>query len=393
MHQPQHTFFRSGLSNIGDFEAAVLARVPAGVSTNRVSDRVELAMKRYLNDHGPVFIDSGAFGCFKRGEAMSGADFEAHLGLCERVARVIRDKFPLDVLLHDPAQEANRRIFGVSERDARESYLGLLQVVAPDIVGDQAGTIALLEKHADRLHALAAFAVVIVPLHRGPLSLAAFYRRAVEIIGGGLICAGLPFNAKALSVSETVEFLRAVRPDRAHFLGAAVSRRFQDGVLAEVTDACPRTRFSYDAAVVRLVCDELEATPVKQIEEIDEQMAEGTSALETEINPIANREDTLALRLTAELLRVTEEEVLAAFERYDAAEDEDEYLDGDNADNHIVWSIIHDAGFWLTYVSRYVRAEKGLPVPVPRAEALARHPKFAQDPVRARQGLLALTAA
>ncbi len=360
-------FFRSGLSSVADFDAARKAHVPAGVTSDRVSERVEEKLTMALRfGCARLFIDSGAFGSFKRGEVLSPEGFEHHLALCERLA----------------ATASN-----AGQNEDAATFVGSLHFVAPDVVSNQEATLQLLRQFADRLHALAQVGVVIVPLHKGARSLSALFSEVKALIGGGRICAGLPFNAAALSVEETMSFLREARPERIHFLGAALSRRFQDGVLAEVTDAYPETEVSYDAAVVRNICDELRATSVADIARDGDVIKAELDEIETEISPLILR-DELSFRLTSELLHATTAEVVAAFAEYDNAPT----VDGLADEKRIVWNVLNDEWFWAEYRKRYVRAVKSLPQPVSRAAALASHPKFALDPVRSTQAHLGLAA-
>ena len=219
-------FFRSGCSRAPkDFMAGVEAGVAVGVSTIDCTEGVLAMARNYLQSGGRVFNDSGAFGAFRRGAQLTDAEFNRHLDTSIGLAAA--------------AQE------------------GHLYAVAPDVVGDQDATVALLERHTAKLLSLAAAgAVVVVPLQRGGRSLADFYAYAQKLLAPFEVCAGLPFNLSALSSDEIVSFIQLVRPSRVHFLGAARAKRFQN-LLAEVRNSSPTTRFSYDAAVVQQICEDL----------------------------------------------------------------------------------------------------------------------------------------
>jgi hypothetical protein len=369
------TFFRSGLSSPQDFRAAMLAKVPAGVSTDRVSAAMMGVIEAYLLfGGGKVFVDSGAFGFFRRGEAMDERDFEAHLAFCERLAGRIAER---------PA--------GVEGFFAREAYAGCLRVVAPDVIGDQDATVGLLTKYSTRLTKLAQHAVVIVPLQKGRLSLSTFFARVTALLGTHNICAGLPFNAAALGVDETLMFLAEAAPARAHFLGASHSKRFQS-ILAEAVQISPETEFSFDSAVVRSICDAIIADTLDSLEAAHCELVERMEAVATERSPLVCR-DYATTAAAADVLRCSTDDVVAAIDAYESGQ-LGNLDDGCPSDllGRLAWTMLNDQAFDHAYLAAVTRAEFGLKIPRTRAAALAAHPKFARDPLPSAQATLRLVA-
>lgn len=128
-----------------------------------------LTLPGYLNQGGHVFIDNGAF----TADAMFGAaEWHRILRVYEGVA---------DMTIHPEK----------------------LYVTAPDRVGDQAGTLALVVEYRERLNALiSAGCRVIVPLQCGALPAAAMLARVSAVLGGSRFIAGVPSNKAAMSIEE-----------------------------------------------------------------------------------------------------------------------------------------------------------------------------------------------
>ena len=110
--------FHSGMSSSQDLRAAVDEGVPVGVvATLLDSLKIFGTLPRHLNAGGSVFIDSGAFSAFQKGELVS----------WEKVF------FTYECVL------------------ARTDFPGALSIVAPDIIGDQSATLDLWAVHAERV--------------------------------------------------------------------------------------------------------------------------------------------------------------------------------------------------------------------------------------------------
>lgn len=159
-----------------------------------------------------VFVDSGAFGEVRWDDAtkrlvdhrpITHADWLERLAAYDRIAAALGGR----------------------------AYL-----VAPDKVGDQAETLARLERYRDRLLALrAAGAQIIVPLQRGELSAAAFDAACIAILGFDDYIRGIPSKKAAASIEE-IAALSAALPERArvHLLGLGPFSERYDAVVAAI---------------------------------------------------------------------------------------------------------------------------------------------------------------
>ncbi|MEB0222062.1 hypothetical protein [Pseudomonas sp. AB12(2023)] len=130
--------FHSGMSARSDLRAAVDEGVAVGVvATLLDAVKTILVLPRHLDAGGSVFIDSGAFSAFQKGETVEWA----------KVCRVYES------------------VLNMTDRP------GGLSIVAPDVIGDQRGTLALWDLYAKRvIQWISAGARVIVPLQRGSLT-------------------------------------------------------------------------------------------------------------------------------------------------------------------------------------------------------------------------------
>ncbi|MCE0853527.1 hypothetical protein LU689_26855 [Pseudomonas asiatica] len=162
--------FHSGMSSSQDLRAAVDEGVPVGVvATLLDSLKIFGTLPRHLNAGGSVFIDSGAFSAFQKGELVS----------WEKVF------FTYECVL------------------ARTDFPGALSIVAPDIIGDQSATLDLWAVHAERVRTwIMAGARVIIPLQCGELSAGVMLAHAKRIFQTDQFCAGIPSNLAAMSAED-----------------------------------------------------------------------------------------------------------------------------------------------------------------------------------------------
>jgi hypothetical protein len=232
--------YRSGASARSDFSGFARAGVPVGVEIGSVSRPVEELLVEYNGAGGLAFVDTGAFGAFRRGGRV---DFD------EVLARY-------------------RSLL------ARARRRGALALVMPDVVGDQGATLDLLLKHRDQVREfVAAGADVIVPLQKGALDLAAFYAVVVEALGTDDFRVGLPTREAAVGEGELLEFVAAVRPARLHLLGIARGRRFAP-LVGHIAALSPRTHVSSDANHLRALVGSGRPLTVAVETEIRERAAE-----------------------------------------------------------------------------------------------------------------------
>jgi hypothetical protein len=162
--------FHSGMSARSDLRAAVDEGVAVGVVATLLDvSKTILVLPRHLDAGGAVFIDSGAFAAFQKGDVVDWT----------KVFRVYES------------------VLNMAEKPAG------LSIVAPDVIGDQIATLALWEAHADRVRTwIAAGARVIVPLQRGELSADSMLSHAKRIFKTTRFCAGIPSNLEAMSADD-----------------------------------------------------------------------------------------------------------------------------------------------------------------------------------------------
>ncbi|WP_256587828.1 hypothetical protein [Pseudomonas sp. Irchel 3E13] len=162
--------YHSGMSASSDLRAAVDEGIPVGVVATLL-DTLKLirVVPRHLDAGGAVFIDSGAFAAFQKG----------------------------DVVNWSRVFSAYETVLGHTDRPDG------LSIVAPDVIGDQTATLALWEVHAKRVGAwIADGARVIVPLQRGKLSAGTMLAHAKRIFQTDRFCAGIPSNLEAMSAED-----------------------------------------------------------------------------------------------------------------------------------------------------------------------------------------------
>lgn len=162
--------FHSGMTAKSDLRAAVDEGVPVGVVATLLDlPKVYLTLPRHLDNGGAVFVDSGAFAAFQKGETVNWS----------RVFQIYES-----VLMMTSKPEG-------------------LSIVAPDVIGDQAATLELWAKHKEQVgNWIAAGARVIVPLQCGDLSAGQLLDAATDIFGTARFCAGIPSNLAAMGADD-----------------------------------------------------------------------------------------------------------------------------------------------------------------------------------------------
>lgn len=209
--------FASGLTRSKDLIAAAYAGHGVGIEIGELSTAALADLARCAVDYRtPIFADSGAFGVFRRN--LKRRNGLQHLDFAKVLAG------------YDRLFEA------IEQQNAAEERLPPPLVVMPDVVGDQLASIALVREHRAYARALLDFPGVgrpIVPLQRGPLSLADAYRIVSDVLDSPEWIVGLPSNAAAVTPAEFTAFLREARPKSVHILGAFADSRL-DPRLAQV---------------------------------------------------------------------------------------------------------------------------------------------------------------
>lgn len=208
------TIYRSGSSARWDFLGYRFASSPVGITATELSPRVIPYVIEYLNEGGQVFLDSGAFGRFRKGKSL---DFEAEV-------------FPIYEQIIEATSNPDH-----------------LLLVAPDIVGNQAGSLALQASHVERLQRWCLCkAHVIFPIQEGHANPVEAYTSIRKLLEGLPFVVGIPSNAMCWSINDVVRFAAEVHPYRMHLLGLSASVRARQWAL-RIRNASPLTQISCDA--------------------------------------------------------------------------------------------------------------------------------------------------
>jgi hypothetical protein len=186
MRHDWHIAFHSGMTSKSDLRAGVDEGVPVGVvATRLVIDQLIQVLPRYLDRGGKVFVDSGAFEAFQKGNLM----------------------------------DWSRVFFRYEALIVRTERPDCLSIVAPDVIADQEATLALWEAHAQRVRTwIDAGVRVIVPLQQGELTAAEMLARAKRIFERQNFSAGIPSNLAAMTADDCATLFH----DDFHILGRVV---------------------------------------------------------------------------------------------------------------------------------------------------------------------------
>jgi hypothetical protein len=235
--------YASGLSAVGDLGAGGRAAGGArqrgiGVDVGELSKNgIETLANAIVNQGAAAFIDSGAFGAFRRGlksGTVTPLDFDALLDKYNYILEAISAANP-------------------AEMKPGADYPVPLMVM-PDIVGDQAGSIELVRQYKRWISIEASGNLMrpIVPIQVGELTMAEAYAQVVEILGTDNFIVGVPSNERAVSNDEFTAFLRDAKPKAVHILGAASDRTLQ-----------PRLRSIVQAGMAETLEVTADASPIR----------------------------------------------------------------------------------------------------------------------------------
>lgn len=201
----------------------------------------------YVNAGGTVFVDSGAFSHYRRAikAGEDGRLAEPPLDFGHVLARY--EWLATQVI-------APRRLF----------------VVAPDVVGDAAASLAALGQWRDRVRQLIACGVeVLVPIQEdrtGGLSSSQTYGQIARMLGTRDFRLAVPANAAAMSDAALRELCRRVRPSRLHLLGIAAHRKRLVQMVSIIRRVCPRADITCDANRLTAWCATRLARTQRRIE-------------------------------------------------------------------------------------------------------------------------------
>jgi len=243
--------FASGMSAIGDLRKGTYARgghknygvgFDVGLlSKNAISELAQII----LNLKTQVFIDSGAFSNFKKaikapitGKKVEPLDFDQILAKYDSIISAIN--------------QAN---------ESEETDYPRPMLVMPDVIGNQAESLALIEKYKNwiALEVSNDTSIPIIPIPLGELPLSQAYERILEILESNTLgikidprrfVVGVPSNAEAISRDDLAKFLSESKPPHIHFLGAAADQNINP-LIDVVAENSPTTQVTADASKIR----------------------------------------------------------------------------------------------------------------------------------------------
>ena len=214
--------YGSGASSYWDAHGTMEAGKPVGVVAVDLPETTFRLLRQYAEQGGKVFVDSGAFGAFKKGVPV---DFDQVLAI-------------YDALLQGLTPAARRNF----------------AVVMPDVIGEQVATMQLLMQYRDRiLGFVAQGADVIISLQRGPRPVHDAAEDILVAIGTADVRFVIPSNAAALSDAE----LAKVRHHRFHILGKGTLDAKLRRRAYTLLEANPRADLTCDANFIRSRLDKV----------------------------------------------------------------------------------------------------------------------------------------
>lgn len=231
---PSVTFYASGTNDSGEIRGFANLGIHVGFSASVIGPAALRELERHARSGLLVFGDTGAYseevpGAHPQGTTTPGRtrtsrtreisphDWEARLGVLERVARTFGDRF---------------------------------SVVAPDRVGDQEGTLARLQAHAPRIRLLARHgARVLLPLHAGHRALHDLFTEASAILGIPVVPA-FPLPKDRTAAHDVLEFTRSARSRDVHLLGLGLRSRWTRQLLPLLARQVTGLHVSMDANLI-----------------------------------------------------------------------------------------------------------------------------------------------
>lgn len=184
------TVFRSGTNHPGEIEGTLRAGCQVGVSVCELNDQAIDTLRACASEHPDrmLFVDSGAFG---------------EVAWSETEGRLVVAK-PIDL-----GEWCHRlRVY----EELAEAWGHRCLLVCPDLVGDQAGTLARLKGHGARMQRMADRwgSWLILPVQRGALSMTEFAAQAYAALDRHpRVVWGIPSKKAATSPAELSAFARS----------------------------------------------------------------------------------------------------------------------------------------------------------------------------------------
>lgn len=211
--------FRSGASSPGIARGYIVANVPFGVSMIEMTPGSATwdMMAGYVARGGQVFVDTGAFTAHTKGRPL---DWTATIARYRMLARQPGNGF---------------------------------HIVMPDVIGDQAASLALLARHRDVVRdVMASRHEALVPIQKGSLTPYRAWREAVRILGSDQFTASVPSNAAAFTPQDLANlFDGPEKPHRVHLLGIAGNKKRLAELVRVIRTRSPDTIITSDANRLR----------------------------------------------------------------------------------------------------------------------------------------------
>lgn len=206
--------FRSGANTDQLVDAYRNVGEAIGTELQDLNAKREKKLVDYVNQGGQVFVDSGAFKAFQQGRKV---DFGE---VMERYAKLADAVKP----------------------EAR----GRLNLVMPDVVGNQGETLALIGTHKVAIQKLIHQGVrAILPMQRGEKSLGEMWKEYGTTLGTQNFAPGIPSRAAAMPRGEVLKFIRTANPSTIHLLGLTENEKNRQYLKAiKLTD--PNVRVTVD---------------------------------------------------------------------------------------------------------------------------------------------------
>ncbi len=255
------TKFASGMTRPRDmrvgFETDAAIGIEVGELSNKQVENLGQIFAEAKNDKNPnlrLFIDSGAFGLF-RASLRKGK--EATMNWKEVFRRY------------------NQIIDDAESTLADKGDVHDITLVMPDVVGDQAETLRLIQQHAGQIvELMQKGADIIIPFQSGPMDPAKLYATINDALraegsGNQTFGIGIPTNEVAMSDEQLGGFLKTVQPSRIHLLGAVRGPRFEARmkVLRNTLEAGGEYDITADAVVLRARLQDLRGLKGKEKED------------------------------------------------------------------------------------------------------------------------------
>lgn len=210
--------YSSGASSLSEFMGYSNAKKNICVCILDTSKNVRRLIAGYVSNGHRVLVDSGAFRAFRQSlkGGASALNFDTVFKLYDEIVK-------------------------------NATSYSTLTLVMPDVVGDQLGSLQLLQQYRDKILQYIKLGLqVLVPVQKGYDSLTEHYNNCVDVLGTDQFVVGLPSNAKAVTPEEVALFVKQVKPGHVHFLGMK-----ETNAMHRAIHASPFTSFSSDATQFR----------------------------------------------------------------------------------------------------------------------------------------------